>query len=120
VVADAPWPDAASRSVAVTSCYDCHSNETKWRWYSNVAPASWLIQRDVDDGRRKLNFSEWPQNAHDLADVVDGGSMPPTKYTLLHPDARLSSAEKARLLAALKTLEATRGGNGRNRGRGGG
>ena len=57
VVADAPWPDAATRELAVDACYACHSNETDWPWYSNVAPMSWLVQRDVEDGRDELNFS---------------------------------------------------------------
>lgn len=108
VTREAPWSSEAARSIAVTSCYDCHSNETTWRWYSNVAPMSWLVQQDVEEGRDQLNFSEWdrPQERDELTEAVEGGSMPPTKYTLLHPDAKLTAAEKATLLAALRDLQA--------------
>src|SRR5215216_1353338 len=53
------WDDPTTRALAVRACFDCHSNETRWPWYSYVAPVSWLTQRDVDEGRRELNFSEW-------------------------------------------------------------
>lgn len=53
-----PWSNAAARSYAVRACYACHSNETAWPWYSSIAPVSWLMQRDVEQGRAKLNFSE--------------------------------------------------------------
>ena len=106
VVADAPWPSDDARRLARAACYDCHSNETHWPWYSNVAPMSWLVQHDVDEGRSKLNFSNWPlDEAEDLADAVEDGDMPPWQYLPLHADARLSSAEKARLIAALEQLE---------------
>ncbi len=59
VAAEPAWASAQTRALAVRACFDCHSNETTWPWYSNVAPVSWLIQRDVDEGRRRLNFSEW-------------------------------------------------------------
>jgi len=45
--------------MARRACFDCHSNETVWPWYSSIAPVSWLVQRDVDEGREKLNFSDW-------------------------------------------------------------
>jgi hypothetical protein len=106
VVADAPWPSAEARQLARSACYDCHSNETRWPWYSNVAPMSWLVQRDVDDGRDELNFSRWPDDdADDLADSVEDGEMPPRNYTMLHPDARLSATEEVALIAALRQLE---------------
>ena len=53
------WDSPQTRSLAARACFDCHSNETVWPWYSNVAPFSWLVQRDVDKGRKDLNFSEW-------------------------------------------------------------
>lgn len=106
VVTDAPWSTAEARELAVAACYDCHSNETRWPWYSNVAPMSWLIQRDVDNGRKELNFSRWRvEDTDDLVEVVEDGEMPPRNYTLLHPDARLSATEKALLIAALRQLE---------------
>ena len=59
VTQSAPWPDPAAEAIARESCYDCHSNETNWRWYSFVAPMSWLVRQDVEEGREKLNFSTW-------------------------------------------------------------
>jgi hypothetical protein len=109
VVADAPWPSEEARSLAVAACYDCHSNETVWPWYSNVAPMSWLVQRDVDQGRDELNFSRWPDGDDDLAESVVEGEMPPRQYLFNHPEARLSDDEKATLVAALRTLERTGG-----------
>lgn len=107
VVKDTPWTSAAARSIARTSCYDCHSNETKWRWYSNVAPISWLVQQDTDEGREKLNFSNWPRigETDELREAVEKGSMPPQKYLIAHPDAKLSKSEKATLIAALRDIE---------------
>jgi hypothetical protein len=115
VTADAPWPDDATRAIAVRSCYDCHSNETDWPWYSNVAPMSWLVQHDVDKGRSKLNFSEWPTHQDDLHDPVEHGRMPVRNYTRIHREAKLSAAEREQLTEALRALE----GDGDHSGRGG-
>ena len=118
VTRDAPWSSPAARRIAVTACYDCHSNETNWRWYSHVAPMSWLVKDDVDEGRDQLNFSEWDrrQDSDDLVEVVVDGSMPPLAYRLVHPSARLSGAEKELLLSAMRELENQDrdGGRGRN------
>jgi mono/diheme cytochrome c family protein len=117
VLAEPAWDSAATRELAVRACFDCHSNETEWAWYSNIAPISWLIQRDVDEGREKLNWSEWgPESEGDeSAEAVLEGSMPPSKYTLIHPDARLSDQEIAALAAG---LEATFGSEGHGDGSG--
>ena len=92
VLAEPRWDSAATRALAGRACFDCHSNLTKWRWYSNVAPVSWLIQEDVDAGRRQFNFSEWskPQDVSisDVVDAIRGGSMPPWYYTLLHSKSK--------------------------------
>ncbi len=101
--------DASTRAIVTETCADCHSNLTRWPWYSNVAPASWFVQSDVDGGRKILNFSEWDraQPALDeLVDVISRGQMPPLKYRVLpnHAKARLSDAEKARLIAGLRRL----------------
>jgi hypothetical protein len=68
-----------------------------------VAPISWLVQRDVDEGREDLNYSEWnrPQEAGESAETVREGSMPPRSYLLTHPEARLTDAELATLAAGL-------------------
>lgn len=84
------------------ACYDCHSHETVWPWYSRVAPVSFLVARDVRDGRRHLNFSTW--NRYDATrqtklmkevwEQVDKGEMPMSIYLPMHPNARLSEADK--------------------------
>ncbi|HEX5592996.1 MAG TPA: heme-binding domain-containing protein [Solirubrobacterales bacterium] len=106
----AKWPPGPGREVAEAGCYDCHSNFTNWRWYSNVAPASWLVTHDIEDGRGALNFSEWdkPQpDAGELREKVESGEMPPLQYRLIHPSASLSSSEKKQLAAAITRLYAT-------------
>lgn len=99
---DAP---ADVRAVLRRSCYDCHSNETRWPWYSRVAPASWLVQRDVREGREHLNFSTWgrydreerAEHVEEIAEEALEGEMPPWFYIPLHPDAQLSDADAALL-----------------------
>lgn len=108
VVAEPAWPDPAVRDLAVRACFDCHSNETKWPWYADVAPVSWALDLDVIRGRRELNFSEWngnPRRLRDLSRVVQEGRMPPLTYILTHPAAKLSAAEKAQLQAGLAGLK---------------
>jgi cytochrome c551/c552 len=107
------WDGPATRALAVRACYDCHSNETVWPWYSHVAPMSWLVQRDADEGRRKINFSEWdrPQKeARESAKTVRKGEMPPWFYVLIHPDARLSAAETRTLVDGLAATLGTEAG----------
>lgn len=85
-----------------TSCYDCHSNEVKWPWYSNIAPASWLVAYDVNEAREHMNFSEWQSySAEDKADdieeiweEVEEGEMPLWYYLILHSEAELSENDK--------------------------
>jgi mono/diheme cytochrome c family protein len=101
------WSSAQARDLAVRACFDCHSNETVWPWYSHVAPVSWLVQRDVEHGRRKLNFSEWnrPQEESDeSARAVRKGSMPPWYY----PWPRLSPSERLVLIQALEAIQPVR------------
>lgn len=95
------WNSPATRELVRRACFDCHSNETVWPWYSNVAPVSWLVQNDVNGGRSHLNFSEWdrPQrHAKDVAAQVKQGEMPLWFYLPLHSTARLSAAEKEALI----------------------
>lgn len=109
------WDSAETRALAKRACFDCHSNETIWPWYSNLAPVSWLTQRDVNEGRRKMNFSEWNlayKKAKDAPEDVRSGEMPPWFYLPPHPAARLTSLEKAVLIkglqATLRTPESER------------
>lgn len=98
VLAEPSW-DAQTRLIAQKACFDCHSNETVWPWYSNIAPVSWLIQRDVDEGRRHLNFSEWPgRGSYEIGEVIAEGEMPPAQYLLIHSGAKLTTAEKQTLI----------------------
>ena len=107
-----------TRVVLRRACYDCHSNETVWPWYSRVAPVSWLLERDVREGREELNFSTWnryttQQQAkllEESGEQVDEGEMPPWFYLPLHPDARLSQSNKDDLRA---WSQSTRPGPGR-------
>jgi uncharacterized membrane protein len=98
---------AEVREVLKRACYDCHSNETVWPWYARVAPASWLVAWDVNEGREHLNFSTWNrlneadrQHAfEEIQDEVESGAMPLPIYLPLHPEARLSDQDKAILAA---------------------
>ena len=99
------WDRPQTRLLAVRACFDCHSNETVWPWYSNVAPVSWLIQRDVDEGRRALNYSEWDRGqkeARESAKSVRKGEMPPWFYVLPGTSAHLTPAERSTLIAGLE------------------
>lgn len=104
ITKEPPWDSPQTRELAVRACFDCHSNETVWPWYTNVAPASWLIQHDVEEGRSQLNFSEWdkPQReARNAGREVQRGNMPDPKYLPLHPTARLTDQEKQALIQGL-------------------
>ena len=100
-----PWDSPRTRELTVRACFDCHSNETAWPWYSHVAPASWYVQRHVEEGRDELNFSEYgigSQETGDAAEVVRNGTMPPAYYTSLHPTARLTATERDELIRGLQ------------------
>jgi mono/diheme cytochrome c family protein len=104
VTAEPAWDSPQTRELATGSCFDCHSNLTEWPWYTNVAPMSWLVQRDVDEGRSTLNFSEWdrPQDAAgEVSEVLAEGEMPPWDYTLIHSGARLTAEERQHLIDGL-------------------
>lgn len=107
------WDSPRTRELAVRACYDCHSNQTVWPWYSNIAPVSWLIQKDVNEGRATLNFSEWsqPQEAAlEAASATQEGEMPPFQYKIIHPKARLSAAETAELVRGFQRTFGAGGG----------
>ena len=106
----AVWSSAQAQTLAEHSCYDCHSNLTKRWWATEIAPASWLAQSDVNGGRNILNFSEWDKPQADLNNVIESvqsGSMPPLQYKLFHGNARLSDAERTQLADGLRQLYAT-------------
>ncbi len=102
------WDSAATEALAQRACYDCHSNRTRWPWYSSIAPISWRIQTHVMRGRMDLNFTAFDPANKDVAEAageagatVTKGEMPPNDYVLSHPEARLSGTEKRALVAGL-------------------
>jgi hypothetical protein len=98
------WNSPRTRELAVRACFDCHSNETRWPWYADVAPLSWVVQRDVEAAREVVNFSTW-NLTYDLAPYSGQsllfGNMPPTKYRLAHPEADLTHQETLELARGL-------------------
>jgi hypothetical protein len=88
-------------SILKTSCFDCHSNETTWPWYSYIAPISFLVSADVKDARKRVNFSEWDKYDAEkrakkldaIIEEVEEGEMPLSKYTLMHPNAKMDQAK---------------------------
>ena len=88
------------------ACYDCHSSETEWPWYSYVAPVSWFVVGHINDARRALNFSDWPHDNPQRArkkwshvgDEVESGDMPLSSYTWMHAKARLSAQQREQLI----------------------
>ena len=110
VVQEPKWDRKSTRELAVRACYDCHSNQTVWPWYSSVAPASWLVVNDVRGGRYILNFSEWNRQQpallvpNEVQDVFfEECEMPPFAYLLLHPKARLTGGERLALFEGFST-----------------
>ncbi len=126
VVQEPRWDSPQTRALAVRACFDCHSNQTNWPIWTQIPPGSWLAVLDTVRGRRNLNFSTWgvpaqggflggegegegggTRGAGRMVRVIENGSMPPNNYLLLHPEARLSDAEKQQLIQG---LQATFGG----------
>lgn len=101
---------AEVKTILKRSCYGCHSHETAWPWYSYVAPVSWLVTHDVEEAREELNFSVWErysekkklEKIRDCGEEVEEGEMPLWFYLPLHPSARLSPADRERLIAGLE------------------
>jgi hypothetical protein len=112
IISDIP-ADSTAKSILKQACYDCHSNETKWPWYSNVAPVSWLISNDVKEGRKHLNFSEWGSYSSekqlskldDIRDELRQGEMPLWYYSLMHPRARIKQNEREKIIAGIAGLK---------------
>jgi len=98
------WDISAPENVSAilrTSCYDCHSNESRWPWYSYIAPVSYFIASDVNEGRKHLNFSEWDKydekkkekKLDGIIEMVTEGEMPLTTYLMIHKDAKLDTVK---------------------------
>ena len=105
VVQEVKWDAPATKALAKRACFDCHSNETVWPLYSYVAPVSLQVVNHVDEGRGRLNFSDWTQGNADFAEiqkVIEQGEMPLWDYLLAHSEAKLSTEETQVFLAGLK------------------
>ena len=104
IVKELNWDSPKTKVIAQRACFDCHSNEVKWPWYSHVAPMSWLIANDVKDARERFNFSEI--SAEDRAGIlvkrINNGEMPLPRYLALHHEARLTETEKKEFIAGLR------------------
>jgi len=105
VLSEPTWDSPATHELAKRACFDCHSNETTWPWYSNIAPVSWLVYHDVIEARDRMNFSEWgrPHPGIDqVIEEIEEGGMPLPQYLLMHPNARLSAQEREALIEGLR------------------
>ena len=104
VAREPAWDAPRTRELFFRACKDCHSHETKWPWYSFVAPASWLVEYDVAEGRSHFDVSDWGR-AHnegdEAAEMVREGEMPLWYYVVAHAEARLSESEREDLVAGL-------------------
>lgn len=107
---------SANAEVANTlkiACYDCHSNQPTYPWYTNIAPVSWWIKHHIDEGSHHLNFSIWgtykdKRKHHKLEEcieMVEDGEMPMSSYTLMHGEAKLTDAQKLQLVEFFKALK---------------
>ncbi len=105
VLSTPEWDSPDTEKLFMRACGDCHSNETKWPWYSKIAPISWLVTYDVMEGREHFNVSMWgiqkKNDGDEAAEELREGEMPPFVYLLAHPEARLSEDEKKRLIDGL-------------------
>ena len=106
VVSEPQWDSPRTKELFDNACANCHSHQTTYPWYSNIAPLSWLIQRDVNEGREHFNVSAWgaqkKNEGEDAAKELREGEMPPWFYLPTHPEARLSDAEKQELISGLE------------------
>jgi hypothetical protein len=104
------WSDPQTRTLVQRACYDCHSNQTTWPWYSKVAPVSWLVTWDTVRGRNHLNFDNWNAQvqrepsrlARQVEREVSSGDMPPSYYLWMHPNAKLTPQEQQQLIQGLQ------------------
>jgi len=102
------WDSPQTRELAKRACFDCHSNETNWPWYTKIQPGSMLMSGDITKGRAMMNFSEWGEGVDLTGDFVErtirSGKMPLKRYLMLHPEAKLTAEEQEQLIVGLKPL----------------
>lgn len=95
-------PPAEIAAILKTSCYDCHSNQVSYPWYTNIAPVSWFVKDHINEGREELNFSEWgdyslkrkDHKLEECAEEVEEGEMPLDSYFIMHSDAELTHEQR--------------------------
>lgn len=106
VIAEPNWDSQKTRDYAKRACFDCHSNETVWPWYSYIAPISWSVADHVHSGRKAFNISEFPvgtqDEGHEAAKVVVSGEMPLSDYLIMHSEAKFTEQEKNEFIQGLK------------------
>jgi hypothetical protein len=124
VVTQVKWDSPQTQALFERACADCHSNQTTWPWYSKIAPVSWLVMRDVSEGRQRWNISdlagtqntsqferEGGSGVGEVREAIESGEMPMSIYTMMHPTANLTAAEKQALITGLEaTVSATQAG----------
>lgn len=106
-------PPKDIEKILRSTCYDCHSNETNWPWYSYIAPTSWMIEEHVIDGRDNLNLSDWGEYEledrayiiEEMIEEIEDKEMPLPGYDMLHPDAKLSDEQKEALFNWLRSIQ---------------
>src|SRR5512132_1800218 len=106
MVSEPNWSSPEARALVKEHCFQCHSNETNWTWYSNIAPGSWLIAYDVTKGRHEFNFSDWnnhPGKLEKMVQTIQEGEMPPIQYWIFHPSSRMNEQQKQELIDALRS-----------------
>lgn len=105
ITGEPAWDVPETRALAVRACFDCHSNEVEYPWYSQIAPVSWAVESHIDSGRSKVNYSEWDQpqeEADKSAETVTENKMPPAFFTrFTHAEARLTESERRQLIQGL-------------------
>lgn len=113
VVSEPRWNSEQTRATFNRACSDCHSYETRWPWYSYVAPASWFLIRHVEHGREEFNVSRWgvgENEGDEAAENVRSHKMPLRSYLFAHPEARLSDAERTEFALGLAATFGDEGG----------
>jgi cbb3-type cytochrome oxidase cytochrome c subunit len=106
-------PNGDVSSLLKTACYDCHSNQPSYPWYTNIAPVSWWIKHHIDEGQHELNFSEWgsyseKRKNHKLEEcieMIEEGEMPMASYTWMHKEAKLTDAQKLKLVEFFRAMK---------------
>lgn len=106
IVGEPTWDSARTKELFDRACADCHSHQTAYPWYASIAPVSWLVAHDIEEGREHFNVSAWGKQTKnkgdDASQEISEGEMPMLIYVWLHPKARLSDSEKQELVQGLK------------------